>query len=419
MAAPIEVDRLDTPSSSAPLPAHLPALLGAGQASATPRRLRRILSLDDFERAARHHLPAPIFAYVSGGCETDKSLRANREAFDAHRWVTRVLTDTSRRTLATPLLGQTWAAPFGIAPMGISALSAYRGDLVQTRAAAAARIPAILSGTSLIRMEEVVQANPQAWFQAYVPGETERIVQLLERVEAAGFATLVVTVDTPVSGNRENNIRAGFSTPLRPGLRLAWEGITHPRWLLGTALRTLVRHGMPHFENSQATRGAPILSSTVTRDFGARDHLSWEHLALIRRRWKGRLVVKGILSPQDALAARDAGADAIILSNHGGRQLDGAVSPLHMLPLVVEALGPDYPVMIDSGFRRGNDVLVALALGAHFVFVGRPFNYAGAVGGEAGVLHAIAILAAEMRRNMALIGVQNLQQLGPQHLRPR
>jgi L-lactate dehydrogenase (cytochrome) len=221
MAARIEVDRIDTPSSSAPLPAPLPVLAGAGQGCATPRRLRPILSLDDFEAAARRHLPAPIFAYVSGGCENDRSLRANREAFDAYRWVTRVLTDTSRRTLATPLLGQTWAAPFGIAPMGISALSAYRGDLVQTRAAAAARIPAILSGTSLIPMEEVVRANPQAWFQAYVPGETERILRLLDRVEAAGFATLVVTVDTPVSGNRENNIRAGFSTPLRPGLRLA------------------------------------------------------------------------------------------------------------------------------------------------------------------------------------------------------
>jgi L-lactate dehydrogenase (cytochrome) len=175
---------------------------------------------------------------------------------------------------------------------------------------------------------------------------------------------------------------------------------------------------MPHFENSQATRGAPILSSTVTRDFGARDHLGWEHLALIRQRWKGHLVVKGILRPQDALAARDAGADALILSNHGGRQLDGAVPPLHMLPLVVDALGPDYPVMIDSGFRRGNDVLLALALGAHFVFVGRPFNYAGAVGGEAGVLHAIAILAAEIRRNMALIGVQRPRDLGREHLYP-
>ncbi|MDR0226078.1 MAG: alpha-hydroxy-acid oxidizing protein [Burkholderiaceae bacterium] len=392
------------------------ASAGAGRTAATPRRLRQILSLDDFEAAARRHLPAPIFAYVSGGCETDRSLRGNREAFGGHRWVTRVLTDTSRRSLATPLLGQVHAAPFGIAPMGISALSAYRGDLVQTRAAAAARIPAILSGTSLIAMEEVARANPQAWFQAYVPGETERILRLLDRVEAAGFKTLVVTVDTPVSGNRENNIRAGFSTPLRPSLRLAWEGITHPRWLVGTALRTLACHGMPHFENSQATRGAPILSSTVTRDFGARDHLGWEHLALIRRRWPGHLVVKGILAVQDALAARDAGADAIILSNHGGRQLDGAVSPLHMLPLVVQALGPDYPVMIDSGFRRGNDVLLALALGAKFVFVGRPFNYAGAVGGEAGVRHAIAILSAEILRNMALIGVQSPRDLGPGHL---
>ncbi|GAD21726.1 alpha-hydroxy acid oxidase [Acidovorax sp. MR-S7] len=400
-----DVEQFNAPASSAPS--------GAGEQSATPRKLRGILSLDDFETAARRHLPAPIFAYVSGGCETDKSLRGNREAFDGHRWVTRVLADTSRRTLATPLLGQTYAAPFGIAPMGISALSAYRGDLAQTRAAGAANIPAILSGTSLIAMEEVARANPQAWFQAYVPGEKERILKLLDRVEAAGFKTLVVTVDTPVSGNRENNIRAGFSTPLRPSLRLAWEGVTHPRWLLGTALRTLALHGMPHFENSQATRGAPILSSTVTRDFGARDHLSWEHLALIRQRWRGPLVVKGILHPQDALAARDAGADGVILSNHGGRQLDGSASPMQTLPHVVDAVGPDYAVMVDSGFRRGNDVLLALALGAKFVFVGRPFNYAGAVGGEAGIRHAIGILASEIQRNMALIGVSQVTELHP------
>lgn len=295
---------------------------------------------------------------MSGGCETDKSLRGNREAFDGHRWVTRVLTDTS-----------------------------------------------------LIAMEEVACADPQAWFQAYVPGEKERILKLLDRVESAGFKTLVVTVDTPVSGNRENNIRAGFSTPLRPSLRLAWEGVTHLRWLLGTALRALALHGMPHFENSQAARGASILSSTVTRDFGARDHLGWEHLALIRQRWRGPLVVKGILHPQDALAARDAGADGVILSNHGGRQLDGSVSPLQMLPHVVDAVGPDYVVMVDSGFRRGNDVL--LALGARFVFVGRPFNYAGAVGGEAGIRHAIGILASEIRRNMALIGVSRVAELHP------
>lgn len=395
MQPTFRLEDYSAPSSSAPAGASAPR---------PPRRLRRMLSLDDFEHAARAFLPRPIFAYVSGGCETNRSLQGNRSVFADYAWQTRILTSTSARTMATKLLGQDWAAPFGIAPMGISALSAYRGDLVQAQAAAAAGIPMILSGTSLIPMEEVARANPKAWFQAYVPGEPERILQLLDRVERAGFGTLVVTADTPVSGNRENNIRAGFSTPLRPSLRLAWDGLTHPRWLCGTALRTLLRHGMPHFENSQAQRGAPILSSTVTRDFGARDHLDWGHFDLIRARWKGQLVLKGILHRDDALRAREHGADGIILSNHGGRQLDGAVSPMQVLPGVVEALGPDYPVMIDSGFRRGNDVLKALALGAKFVFVGRPFNYAGAVAGEAGVRHAIGILGAEMLRNMALLG---------------
>ena len=336
-AMPAELRLQDHPlaSHSAPRTAHGPRV---------PRRLRRVLSLDDFEAAARRHLPAPIFAYVSGGCETNRSLDANRGAFADHDWVTQVFTDTAARTLATPLLGHRYAAPFGIAPMGISALSAYRGDLIQARAAAAANIPAIMSGTSLIRMEEVCAANPATWFQAYVPGEPDRILALLDRVERAGFGTLVVTADVPVSGNRENNIRAGFSTPLRPSLRLAWDGITHPRWLFGTALRTLARHGMPQFANSQATRGAPILSSNVMRDFGARDHLGWEHLDLMRRRWKGRLVVKGILHADDARKARDRGADGIIVSNHGGRQLDGAIAPLRALPAIVQALGPDYPV---------------------------------------------------------------------------
>jgi L-lactate dehydrogenase (cytochrome) len=401
------LDSVAAPSSSAPAGSGAPKL---------PRRLRRVLSLDDFEAAARRFLPAPIFAYVSGGCESNRSLRANRSAFEGFAWVPRILTDTSGRTLATRLFERTYAAPFGIAPMGISALSAYRGDLVQARAAAAADVPMILSGTSLIPMEEVARANPAAWFQAYVPGEPERILKLLERVEQAGFGTLVVTVDTPVSGNRENNLRARFSTPLRPSLRLALDGLTHPGWLCGTALRTLLLHGMPHFENSQSTRGAPILSARVLRDFGARDHLSWAHLALIRRRWQGRLVVKGILATSDALQARAHGADGIILSNHGGRQLDGAVSPLQVLPAVVEALGSDYPVLIDSGFRRGNDVLLALALGAKFVFVGRPFNYAGAVAGQPGVAHAIGILASEIMRNMALIGVRSPAQLGRRNL---
>lgn len=383
-----------------------------GDAPATlPRRLRRILALDDFEDAARRHLPRPIFGYVAGAAETGASLRDNRSAFEEFGFVTRVLVDVSARTPGVELLGHSYAAPFGIAPMGISALSAYRGDLVLARAAGRANIPMVLSGSSLIPLEEVAKTNSSAWFQAYLPGEPDRILGLLERVERAGFGTLVLTADTAVLANRENNIRSGFSTPLRPSLRLAWDGLIRPNWTLNTFLRTLLKHGMPHFENSFATRGAPILAKDVMRDFGAKDHLNWRHLELIRKRWQGRLIIKGILAGQDAVIARDSGVDGIIVSNHGGRQLDGAVSPLRVLPAIAEAVGATIPVMVDGGIRRGTDVLKALALGARFVFVGRPFLFAAAIAGEAGVSHAVAILSAEVERNMALLGIDALSEM--------
>ena len=237
------------------------------------------------------------------------------------------------------------------------------------------------------------------------------MVALVERVKAAGFGTLVVTLDSSIAANRENNIRAGFSTPLRPSLRLAWQGITHPRWLFGTFLKTVLRHGMPHFENNYARRGAPILSANVLRDFSDRGHLTWEHLRTIRRIWPRKLVVKGILDVRDARMSIESGADGIIASNHGGRQLDGTVAPLRVLPAIVQAC-PDVPVMIDSGFRRGTDVLKALALGAKFVFVGRPFNYAAAIGGEGGVRKGIALLRDEVSRDMAMLGVSTTEGMG-------
>ena len=378
--------------------------------AALPARLRGILSLDDFEPAARRHLPRPIFGYIAGAVETNRSLAANREAFDEHAFVPRVLVDISRRSTQCTLFGKTWSAPFGIAPMGICALSSYRGDLVLARAAADAGVPMIMSGSSLIRLEDVASACPGTWFQAYLPGDEPRIGALIERVAAAGFRTLVITVDTPVSANRENNVRTGFSTPLRPTPRLFWDGITHPRWLFGTFLRTLLRHGMPHFENNYATRGAPIVSRNVARDFSDRGHLNWAHFRFIRSIWPGRLVIKGILSAADARIARDAGADGIIVSNHGGRQLDGAVAPLRVLPSIVAAC-PDLPVMMDSGVRRGTDVLKALALGARCVFVGRPFAYAAAVGGVAGVTHAIDLLTQEISRDLAMLGVNDVEAL--------
>ncbi|WP_447577872.1 alpha-hydroxy acid oxidase [Achromobacter kerstersii] len=375
-----------------------------------PRALARMLSLDDFEAAARKRLPRPIFGYVAGAAEDNQSLQDNRRAFAQYGFAPRVLVDVSHRTTQTELFGRTYAAPFGIAPMGISALSAYRGDVVQARAAREANIPAILSGTSLIALEDVIQEAPGTWFQAYLPGDPAKIDALVERARRAGYETLVLTVDIPVSANRENNVRTGFSTPLKPSLRLAWDSLTRPRWLAGTFLRTLLAHGMPHFENSFATRGAPIVSASVLRDFTARDHLSWEHVARIRRQWPGTLIIKGILHPHDAALARQHGADGIIVSNHGGRQLDGAISPLRALPAVVDAAG-GMAVMMDSGVRRGGDVLKALALGARFVFVGRPFNYASAVGGQAGVAHAINLLRAEVDRNMAMLGINSVREM--------
>lgn len=379
------------------------------RAKTDPQLARRFLALKDFEAAARRRLPRPIFGYVAGAAEDNKSLAANAAALDDISLVPRVLLNVAGRRQEVTLFGQAYASPFGIAPMGLAALSTYRGDIVLAQAAAAANIPMILSGTSLIRMEEVLAAAPGTWFQAYLPGDDERIDALIDRAAAAGFGTLIVTVDIPVSANRENNVRNGFSTPLRPSLRLALDGLTHPRWLVGTFCRTLLRQGMPHFENSFAERGAPILSPNALRDFSARDHLSWQHIARIRRRWSGRLIVKGILSAADAVLAERAGVDGIVVSNHGGRQLDGAVAPLRVLPEIVAAT--HLPVMIDSGFRRGSDVLKALALGARFVFLGRPFNYAAAVAGEAGVTHAIRLLADEIDRDLALLGAPSCAEL--------
>lgn len=225
--------------------------------------LQKYLCLNDFETAARRRLPRPLFGYIAGASETNASLRYNSEDFDAYAFRPRVLRDVSGRSTQTTLLGETYDAPFGIAPMGISALMAYRGDVALAEAAAKGRIPMIMSGSSLTRLEDVAGAAPGSWFQAYLPGEPDRIDALVDRVQRAGFQTLVLTVDTATLANRENNVRAGFSTPLRPSLRLAWHGISHPRWTIGTFLRTLVTQGVPHFENSYADRGAPIISSNI------------------------------------------------------------------------------------------------------------------------------------------------------------
>ncbi|TAG73179.1 MAG: alpha-hydroxy-acid oxidizing protein, partial [Burkholderiales bacterium] len=231
---------------------------------------KNVLSLDDFERYAKKRLPRPLFGYVSGAAETAQSLAMNRTEFARYAFVPRVLSDTSDRSTQVELLGQTYDAPFAVAPMGIAALSAFRGDIALANAASEHGIPFVLSATSLTPMERVLADDSKRWFQAYLPADMWMIDALLARVEKTQCRTLVVTVDLPVSANRENNVRNGFTMPLRPSLPLAWQGITHPRWSVGVFLRTLVQDGMPHFENSSAQRGVPIVARDVTRDFSNR-----------------------------------------------------------------------------------------------------------------------------------------------------
>lgn len=382
-----------------------------------PAYLNRYLCLDDFEEAARKKLPRMLYGYAASGTETDASIRQNRDSFQDYALITRVLTSAIHRDPKCTLFGENYAAPFGIAPMGAAAIFAYRGDVAMAEAAKAANIPMVLSGASFVSMEEVSRAAPGTWFQAYLPGHPDQIRRLLERVAAAGFKTLVITVDVPVPGNREVDKQNGFNMPLKLTPKIMWDGISHPAWLLGTAAQTVLRRGIPRLENYRAVRGPSILARADIRGGGAVDRMGWPEIHLVRSLWKGTLVLKGILSAADAKRARECGADGIIISNHGGRQLDGAVAPLHVLPAIKDAV-PDRPVMLDGGVRRGTDVIKALALGADFVFVGRPFLYAASIGGTSGVARAIALMAEELKRNMSLVGISRVSELNAAFVTP-
>jgi L-lactate dehydrogenase (cytochrome) len=378
------------------------------EAAAMPRCLNDILCLDDFEAPARRFLPRPIFGYISGGVETNASLDGNRAAFSEFEFLPRVLVNTKARHQKTTLLGRSYDLPFGFPPMGATSLAAYRGCTVLAKVAAELNTVMIQSGASLTPMESVREAGPTAWFQAYLPGEPDIITPLVNRAQAAGFETLVLTVDVQVSANRENNVRAGYSSPLKPTPRLAWDCMLRPRWLLGTFARTVINHGMPHLENMGFPR-IPILGN-IDRPRMGRDGLNWEHVELMRKIWKGKLVLKGVLSRHDVRIARESGVDGIMVSNHGGRQLDGTISPFRALPGAVAEAG-NMAIMMDSGIRRGTDVLKALAMGAHFVFVGRPFLYAASIAGEAGVRHAANLLREEISRNMAMLGISSVAEM--------
>jgi len=378
------------------------------------RRLRPILDLEGFRPAARGVLPEAIYGYVANGAEAETSKDTNRAAFLHYRLVPRVLAGVENRSQNTTLFGRRYAAPFGIAPMGGAAAVTYDADNVMGRAASECDIPFVLSGNSIIPMEEVARNAPGAWFASYQSANRHAIEGMVARVAAAGFRVFVLTADVPIGSNREKDAREGFHQPIQLNRKIIRDGMRHPGWVISTAARTLVRRGVPHIDNLEYD-GGPSLFSRSVGSIAGHAGLSWDHVRLIRKLWQGPLVVKGILSPQDARIAHDCGVDGIVVSNHGGRQLDKAATPLMVLPRIVAASG-GMAVIVDSGFRRGTDVLTALALGAHFVLVGRPFLFAAAVAGQAGVLHAIELLSKEIDRDMALLGVRRLDELGPDRL---
>jgi len=371
----------------------------------------------DLRAIARRRLPRGIFEFVDRGAEDEVSLRNNRAAFERIRLRPRMLVDVSQRSQEITLFGHHQKMPIAIAPTGAAGIMWHEGEIALARAAAAAGIPFTLATGSLTAMERVVAgAGGRIWFQLYMYADRSLSYQLVERAKSAGLEALVVTVDSPVFSNREYNLRNGFTIPLSYTSRNVADVLRHPRWLAGVLMRYLMTTGMPRYENYPDAVRNSITARPMGRALKLNDSLTWEDVRVLRKLWPRTLMVKGILRPQDAALAADSGADAIIVSNHGGRVVDGAVAPIEVLPKIVDAVGKRITVMVDSGFRRGTDVVKALALGANAVLIGRATLYGTAAAGEAGAARAITIFREEIDRTLALLGCSNIAALNRNYL---
>lgn len=366
------------------------------------------LNVEDHRRAAQRTLPRFVFDYVDGAAERNDCLRRNGDDLGRLVLLPRVLRDTAALDTRIEVFGDTWKHPFGIAPMGFNGLTRPGGDSILARAAAAAGLPFVLSTASNERLEKV--AAPRRglnWMQLYVMRERSIAEQVVRRAKAAGYGALVLTVDVPVSGYRERDVRNGFRLPFRPSLATLANIALHPGWTW-----RVLRGGMPAFVNLAEREGADTLAlqaALLSREMDR--SLSWDCLDWLRRLWEGPLLIKGVLHPDDAREALARGIDGLVVSNHGGRQLDGAASTIGALARVLDAVEGRIPVFVDSGFRSGLDIAKALALGARAVFLGRPLLYGLANGGEAGAGAVLGLIAAELERAMVLSGASRVAAL--------
>ena len=380
--------------------------------------IERAVNLDDIRRLAKRYLPKIAFDFIEGGVDDEVCLRRNREAFERYAIVPRYLVDVSALDQTTSVLGQTFAHPFGISPMGLAGLFRPNADLMLAEAAAAANIPYLMSSASNNSIEAAAKVAPQnTWFQIY-GARTDKITEdLVRRAGNSGLRTLVVTVDVPVNSNRERNKRNGFTRPLKMKPAILLEALGHPAWLI----RYFRAGGIPLMQNWAPYAPPGADANAVNELYGTltpAPSVNWATLERIRAMWAGSLAVKGILHPDDAVRAVETGANAIIVSNHGGRQLEFAPSPLEMLPAIARVVGARADLIYDSGIRRGSDVIIALCLGARLALFGRPPLYGAAAAGTRGVARVIDILSREIDTVLTQIGCSRLDLLGPHLLLP-
>jgi len=370
---------------------------------------RGAASVTDYRALAKARLPHFLFEYLDGGSYGEVTLRRNVADLEAVALRQRVLRDVSNIDLSTDLLGKRWSMPVGLGPVGLSGLYARRGEVQARKAAAAAGVPFTLSTVSACSVEEVARAERRFWFQLYFVRDRGFVESMVERARAVRCEALVLTVDLAVPGSRYRDYRAAGGGPRRMVQLLA-----RPQWLWDVALR-----GRPiSLGNLEPIVGnrAPLSDFQAWIHSNFDPSVTWKDVEWLRQRWDGPLVLKGILDPEDALQAAASGADAIVVSNHGGRQLDGVESTASALPRVAEAISGKIPVLVDGGVRSGLDVVRMLALGADFVLLGRAWAYALAAAGEAGVSHMLTLIEAEMRVAMALTGHVSIAEIGSETL---
>ncbi len=380
----------------------------------TGRGQLRAWTIDDLRRAAKRRLPRAVFDFIDGGAETEATLRGNRAAFERVRFLPRVLIDVSQVDTTASILGEPSQLPLAIAPTGAVGFGRHGGDIAIARAAAAAGIPYTLSTTATASIEDIARAAPgRLWFQAYVFKRRDFTFGLIERARAADYEALVVTVDLPVGGKRERDLRNDFGVPFRFSHRNLVDFASRPGWALGLLTRGLpVMANLAGLENEAASAAA--VASSVGRNMDA--SFDWDGLKAIRDRWPRKLIVKGVERADDTERLAAMGCDAVIVSNHGGRQLDGAAATLDALPAVARAAGGRMSVLIDGGVRRGGDAVKAIALGAEAVMVGRATLYGVCAAGEPGAVRALEILRDELVRTMQLCGVTRVGAIGPELL---